>query len=392
MPRARLAGSPAARSLQQCLLAWYTEEARDLPWRRTHDPFWILVSEVMLQQTRVETVIPYYERFLRAYPTVDALARAPIDDVLKLWEGLGYYRRAHYLHSAAREVVTRHGGQIPEGLAALRALPGVGPYTAAAVASIAFGGNEPVLDGNVARVLARLYRVSGDPRRADTKARLEELARSHVPRGRASEFNQALMDLGARVCRPRHPHCVECPVSALCEAHQAGEESLFPTHIKRPPIPHRDVVAGVIWERGRRPGDPNARVLLAQRLAGDMLGGLWEFPGGTVEAGESFDAALARELREELGIEVAVGAHLTTVEHAYTHFRMSLHAYHCRHTAGRARTLGCADLAWVLPTQIDAYALSVADQAVTRAVLAEPAADAPRPAGKVGRPKPTRPR
>ncbi len=365
MPRARL-----ARSISDRLLAWYEEEARDLPWRRTRDPYSILVSEIMLQQTRVETAIPYYERFLRAYPTVESLATAPIDGVLKLWEGLGYYRRAHHLHRAAREVVERHGAKIPADLASLRDLPGIGPYTAAAVASIAFGGDEPVLDGNVTRVLARLFRVSGDPQRADTRRRLEELARSLVPRGRASEFNQALMDLGARVCRPRNPSCEDCPMASLCEAHRAGEETLFPTRTRKRPIPHVDVVAGVIWKRGSEPGERGARVLIAQRQTGDMLGGLWEFPGGTVEEGETLEQALGRELREELAIEVTVGSLLTVVNHAYTHFRMTLHVLHCRHARGRPRALGCADFAWVEPTSVPDYALSTADRRVARALIA----------------------
>ena len=366
MPRARIARAPQRR-----LLAWYEGEARDLPWRKTTDPYAILVSEVMLQQTRVETVIPYYERFLRAYPTLESLARAPIDDVLKLWEGLGYYRRAHNLHRASREVVHQHAGQIPADRAALLALPGIGPYTAAAVASIAFGEDEPVLDGNVVRVLARWFRVSGDPRRSDTRRSLDAVARSLIPAGRAGAFNQALMDLGARVCAPRLPRCEACPVEAVCEAHQAGEEELFPTRAARRPVPHRDVVAGVIWERGHAPWDPDARVLIAQREAGDMLGGLWEFPGGTVEQGESFDEALRRELREELGMEVEVGSLFTTVDRAYTHFRMTLHVFHCRHTAGRPRALGCADFSWVLPSEIEGYALSVADQAVVRGLCAQ---------------------
>jgi len=366
MPRARVASAPQRR-----LLAWYEGEARALPWRKSTDPYAILVSEVMLQQTRVETVIPYYERFLRAYPTVEALARAPIDDVLKLWEGLGYYRRAHNLHRASREVVHQHAGRIPADHVALRALPGIGPYTAAAVASIAFGEDEPVLDGNVVRVLARWFRVSGDPRRSDTRRSLEAVARSLIPAGRAGAFNQALMDLGARVCAPRLPRCEACPVEAVCEAHQAGEEELFPMRAARRPVPHRDVVAGVIWERGHDPWDPDARVLIAQREAGDMLGGLWEFPGGTVEQGESFDEALCRELREELGMEVEVGSLFTTVDHAYTHFRMTLHVFHCRHTGGRPRTLGCADFSWVLPSEIAGYALSVADQTVARSLCAQ---------------------
>jgi A/G-specific adenine glycosylase len=375
MPRAGVAsfGRPTAArraAIARRLLVWYEVEARDLPWRRTLDPYAILVSEIMLQQTRVETVIPYYERFLRAYPTVESLARARLDDVLKAWEGLGYYRRAHHLHAAASRVVELHGGRIPKDLVALRALPGIGAYTAAAVASIAFGSDEPVLDGNVVRVLSRLFRVPGNPARAATRRSLETLSQSLVPQGRARDFNQALMDLGARVCRPRQPRCGECPVEPLCEARKAGEEALFPARVARRPVPHRDVVAGVIWERGHDPWDLDARVLIAQREAGDMLGGLWEFPGGTVEQGESFDAALRRELREELGMEVEVGSLFTTVDHAYTHFRMTLHVFHCRHLRGRPRALGCADFVWVEPAAVTDRALSTADNKVARALLA----------------------
>ena len=376
MPRAGVAsfGRPTAArraAIARRLLVWYEVEARDLPWRRTLDPYAILVSEIMLQQTRVETVIPYYERFLRAYPTVESLARARLDDVLKAWEGLGYYRRAHHLHAAASRVVELHGGRIPKDLVALRALPGIGAYTAAAVASIAFGSDEPVLDGNVVRVLSRLFRVPGNPARAATRRSLETLSQSLVPQGRARDFNQALMDLGARVCRPRQPRCEECPVESLCEARKAGEEALFPARVARRPVPHIDVAAGVIWERGCPPDDRGARILIAQRRADDMLGGLWEFPGGTVESGETFEDALRRELREELAIEVTVGPLVTTVDHAYSHFRMSLHVFHCRHTAGRPRALGCADFSWVLPSEITGYALSVADQAVVRTLWAQ---------------------
>jgi len=199
-------------AIRELLLAWYRGEARDLPWRRTSDPYAILVSEVMLQQTRVETVLAYYERFLAQYPSVRTLAGASIDDVLKTWEGLGYYRRAHNLHRAAQAVVADHGGEIPREVCVLRRLPGIGPYTAAAIASIAFGLDEPALDGSVVRVLSRLFCVGGDPAKATTRTALLEQADRLLPPGGASSFNQALMDLGARICLPRDPRCDDCPV------------------------------------------------------------------------------------------------------------------------------------------------------------------------------------
>ena len=324
----------------------------------------------MLQQTQVETVLAYYDRFLERFPTIRALADASIDDVLKVWEGLGYYRRAHNLHRAARAVVDEHAGAIPAAARDLRRLPGVGPYTAAAVASIAFDLDESVLDGNIIRVLARLFRIPGDPARAVVRRELRRTAECLLPQGDASRFNQSLMDLGARICRPRSPRCHACPLAAHCDAHHAGEETLYPQRRARKAVPHVDVVGGIVWDGD--PFAPGARHLIAKRKEDDMLGGLWEFPGGHVEEGESHEEAVVRELREELAVDVEVIGWFMEIDHAYTHFRITLYAYHCRHTGGEPQAIDCADWAWVRTDELDKFAFATADRRLIEALRARP--------------------
>jgi A/G-specific adenine glycosylase len=349
--------------IRRKLVAWYRTEARDLPWRRTSDPYAILVSEVMLQQTRVETVIPYFERFMRQFPTIDSLARASVDDVLRAWEGLGYYRRAQNLHRTAKRIAESHEGTVPRTAKELLRLPGIGAYTAAAVASIAYGGDDFVVDGNVARVLSRLFLVRGEPTRALTKKRLRGLAENLMDRTDPSASNQGLMDLGARICVPKKPACAACPVCAECDAHHLGLQAEVPLRRTRRSLPHIDVVAGIVWENAI-----GGRFLIAQRKADDMLGGMWEFPGGRVEPGETREAALARELSEELAIDVDVAAPFLEIDHAYSHFRMTLYVYHCYLRSGSPRAVDCADWAWVGTEDLEGYALSAADRQVATAL------------------------
>jgi A/G-specific adenine glycosylase len=315
----------------------------------------------MLQQTRVETVIPYYDRFLRRFPTLEALAAASLEDVLKVWEGLGYYARARNLYAAAQRVVAECEGRLPSTYEALRDLPGVGPYIAGAVASIAFGQPVVALDGNGRRVLARLFAVEGDPRRTAVRRRLEALAYSLLPSDRPGPFNEALMELGATICLPRVPRCDRCPLAEDCRAHRASAEEQYPTRTAFRSLPHYQVAAAVLLR-----GD--GRVLVARRREEDFLGGLWEFPGGKQEGGETLQECLARELREELGIEVEVGERFLTLEHAYTHFRITLHAFRCVLRGGEPRCLECADLRWVLPAEMEALPMSVADRRIAQAV------------------------
>ena len=285
-------------SLSRNLLAWYATDQRDLPWRRSRDPYAIWVAEIMLQQTRVETVIPYYQRWMRRFPDVRTLARAGEQAILRCWEGLGYYGRARRLHQAARLVVAEFGGELPRRRAELQILPGIGAYTASAIAAIAFGENEVALDGNLRRVLSRLLDFDGDPRSPAGERYLRQQATAWIPDGQAGDFNQALMDLGTAICRPRWPDCGRCPLSGECAAFRRGTQSLRPVRPERKPIPERMAAAAVI-RRGQW-------VMIARRPPGGLLGGLWEFPGGKAEADESIDQTLRRELREELAIEVEV--------------------------------------------------------------------------------------
>lgn len=352
----------------QQLLAWFRTNRADLPWRRERSPYRVWLSEIMLQQTQVGTVVDYYQRFLERFPTVQALADAPLADVLKMWEGLGYYSRARNLHRAARLVVIEHDGQFPNTVEGLLALPGIGRYTAGAVASIAFGASAAVLDGNVIRVLTRLYDIPDDVSQHATRRRLWALAEDLLPAGEAGNYNEALMELGRVICKPRGPLCPECPVRGHCQAFAAGSQEDRPVKRQRSPMPHYDVTAGVIYERE----EPANRILIAQRPEEGLLGGLWEFPGGKQEDGESLPEALARELQEELGITVEVGDFLMRVKHAFTHFRITLHAFECRHVSGQPAALGVADFAWVTLQEMDRYAFGKADQAIIAELLERP--------------------
>ena len=301
----------------------------------------------MLQQTRVETVIPYYERFLLLFPTVASLAAANDDELLKAWEGLGYYGRARRLKETAKMVMEKHKGRLPSSTAELKALPGIGSYTAGAIASIAFGLDEPVLDGNVKRVLCRLYSVRENPDQARTRDHLWFLARDLIPPGKAGLFNQALMDLGAMICIPRNPPCLACPLFSGCAAFQEKTQDRIPVKKKRSPIPHYDVGVAVILK--------GKKILITKRPPEGLLGGLWEFPGGKTKKNEGMEACTVREIHEELGIEVQIKKPLVTVQHAYTHFKVTLHAYLCRHVKGKPHPIVATEYRWVEVDDLDQF-------------------------------------
>ncbi len=351
------------RCFQEDLLGWFDEHRREMPWRDTPDPYLIWVAETMLQQTRVDQVRPYFERFIQRFPDVHTLAHASIDDVLKAWEGLGYYRRAHHLHRAARIIVTRHDGQIPTDPKALSALPGVGPYTCAAVLSIAYQYPMAAIDGNVIRVLTRVFGLAEDVSRQATRRKLQELAQSLLPPYRPGDFNQALMELGATVCTPTRPQCEACPLHPVCTARMEGNPVAYPVKQKRAPIPHIQVAVGILL-------DTENRVLVTRRPNEAMLGGLWEFPGGKIEAGESPEEACRRELREELCIDVAVRAYLGTVTHTYSHFRVTLYAFLCEHLSGTPHTADGRPMQWIALSEIHTLAFPRASQKVIELLTA----------------------
>ena len=348
---------PDIPSLHNQLIAWFKANREDLPWRRYRSPYHVWLAEIMLQQTQVTTVVPYYERFLSRFPTVEALAEASLDEVLKAWEGLGYYSRARNLHRTARLIVHLYGGEFPSHPNDLMKLPGIGRYTAGAIASLAFGLDTAVLDGNVIRVLTRLFNLAEDVTSASARRQLWHLAESLIPTGKAALWNEGLMELGQRVCTPQTPICSACPIASLCEAHRLGVEEERPVKPPKARTPHYDVTAAVIQRE-------DGRMLIAQRPLQGMLGGLWEFPGGKREGDEPLAECLKREIREELGVEIAVGRQIATVRHAYTHFRITLYAFACALISGEPQPIECADWAWVTLDELGQYAFPVTDQKI----------------------------
>lgn len=315
----------------------------------------------MLQQTQVDTVIPYYHRFLSKFPTFSALAKAPLDHVLKQWEGLGYYSRARNLYALAKVVSGHLEEKLPSIYEDLIKLPGIGRYTAGAVLSIAFQKNYPVVDGNVQRVLSRYFGIRDNVGKSQTQKRIWGLATSLVPEVHAGDYNQALMELGALICVPRQPKCSLCPVRSTCWARKQGLQDKIPIKKKKAAVPHFDIGAGVIWRKGQ--------ILISQRPLKGLLGGLWEFPGGKQERGETLPQCVKREIKEELSIDVQVGKKLAKVDHAYSHFKITLHAFHCTYLQGRPRALGVHAWKWVWPKDLDKFAFPAANQPVIRELL-----------------------
>ena len=341
----------AARGERDALLAWYDANRRDLPWRRTRDPYAVWISEAMLQQTRVETVIPYWHRFLERFPDVATLASAELEEVYELWAGLGYYTRARNLSRAAQAVMQRFGGELPDDAEALRSLPGIGRYTAGAVASIAFDRQEPVVDGNVERVLARRLGLRTNVKAPETAKQIWQEALQLARGTRPGDLNQALMELGATLCTPRSPRCDHCPWSASCSACAVGDAEQIPRKVPKAAVKKARAVAALVLRRGR--------ALLVRRPAGSLLGGFWELPGGEISRGETPKDALGARLAERLGLRLLELRAAGVVKHTFTHRSLQLHLFAAAALPGRVRLDGYAKHRWMPLAELSGLHTSV---------------------------------
>lgn len=341
-------GSFALQRLRRNLKAWYARHARDLPWRRTQDPYRIWISEIMLQQTTVAAVVPYFERFLQRFPTVHALAAAPESDVLRLWEGLGYYSRARNIHKTAQRIVAERGGEFPSEVEELHALPGIGRYTAGAIASFAFDRRAPIVEANTLRLYTRLIGYRGDPRSGEGQRLLWEFAERVLPRKSPGLFNQALMELGATLCMPSEPSCSICPLKSCCVAFAEGAQAEIPQPQNRAAITEVTEATVAVWK-----GDA---YLLRQRQHGERWAGLWDFPRFEITAPDGLHPRrLAKELSTLTGIDANIGPQLTQLRHGVTRFRITLHCFLAEHRHGTP--LG-DHIRWVRPDDFAAYPFS----------------------------------
>jgi len=319
------------------LLKWYDAHSRPYPWRKTSDPYRIWLSEIMLQQTQVKTVIPFYNHWLTALPNIQSVAKADSEKILKLWEGLGYYARARNFHSACKIVLNQFNGKIPANYQDFQSLPGVGPYVAAAVMSIAYNFPMPAIDSNVYRVISRIKSINLPFNRS--RNHILEFLSGHISPERPGDFNQAIMDFGREICTSNNPSCNICPIQHHCYSFVDNSVDKYPLKVKRPKKPLFKVAVGIIWNQNK--------ILISKRKRDGLLGGLWEFPGGKIKAGEDAKQCIIRELKEELGVLVRPGLFIKQIKHSYSHFTIVLDAYHCTYLSGNPSALGCDDWRWI---------------------------------------------
>lgn len=345
-------------AIQQALHHWFSLHQRPLPWRQDYSPYAVWISEIMLQQTQMERGVSYFERWMQRFPDIAAVAAAPEEDILRLWEGLGYYSRARNLHKAARIIMDVHHGQFPSQLADIRALPGIGPYTAGAIASIAFGADTACIDANVERVITRVFDIDTPLKQEPAASRVRELAEALLPAGHARAHNQAMMELGALVCRKK-ALCADCPVQLWCESKHLNITHERPVRGKSTPITPLFVVTGILKYKGV--------YFMQKRVDTGVWGKLWEFPGGRIEAGESPEQAIVREFMEETGFAVRVVAPLGIIRHGYTTYRITLHCFALelveppRATPPPTPVLTAAsEYRWVLPPAMTQLAMPAA--------------------------------
>ena len=334
------------------LLDWYNNNQRRLPFRGSNDPYKIWVSEVMLQQTQIKTVIPYYRQWVKEYPTLKSAANANLDKLLKLWEGLGYYSRCRNFHRALNIVDKKYNGIIPNKFNEILSLPGVGHYTAGAVLSIAYNKCIPAIDGNVTRVMSRVLGIKNLTKK--NRSRIINNVQKLIPKSNPGSFNQSLMELGALVCTPTNPSCEKCPLSNSCKAYKYKLPELYPLAKNKKVNPHYTIVAGIIWRK--------EKLFIQKRDEKAMLGGLWEFPGGKVENGESLKEALNREIKEECDILPIIKDKIGCVEHSYSHFSISFHCFHCVENGKRIKSSNRR--AWITPKEIELFTFPKANHKI----------------------------
>ncbi len=333
------------------LLEWYDTNKRILPWRSSPTPYFVWISEIMLQQTQVDTVIPYFERFVQRFPTVSELSGTDIEDVLKVWQGLGYYARARNLHKAAGVISDNHNGIFPESAVELQKLPGIGEYTAGAVASIAFGEAVPAVDGNCLRVFARFWGISDVIDEPKTKECIRSRLAGYVSEGNPSGFNQGIMELGALVCRPTNPDCGQCPIKSGCMAYEKSLTAVLPVRKPKSSVPHRTLFAAVVWR--------DDKVFVMRREYDEMLGGLWRFPNVTVKPGDETSESLGKIVEEQISFRARITGKYGQINHAYTHFKVSITVFRCEFNEGTAisselrETL--VNVAWISLEDVEEY-------------------------------------